>query len=281
VTQFPASPSTLRRASAKAALAVALATVLAGPALAQAAAPASPPAQAAPAGASIPDPWVGPNRTLYGINHAVDHAVIAPVIHGYMRVTPRFFRTGLSHAVDNLDEPRIAANDVLQLRFKRGGIAATRFIINSTFGLAGLIDVAGTSGLQRHEADFGQTLGRYGVGTGPYVFIPIAGPTDIRDGIGRIIDAFGDPLTVAFGGLGSSTFGDVRAGVTVVTARTDIDDQLRGLDRDFTDPYTTLRSAYSQQRAYLISNARGETPEAVQDLPDFGTAPAAQPAPKH
>jgi phospholipid-binding lipoprotein MlaA len=231
-----------------------------------------------PSPALIPDPWSGANHELYAINHTVDHAVIAPVIHAYIRVTPKVFRTGLSHAVDNLEEPRIAGNDLLQLHPARAGIAITRFILNSSFGLAGLVDVAATSGLPRHESDFGQTLARYGAPSGPYVFVPIAGPSDIRDGVGRLIDAFGDPLTAAFGGLGDTTFGNVRAGVTVVTARTDADDQLTGLDRDFTDPYAALRSAYSQNRAAMVASAKGETQAtAVQDLPDFGAVPPPKP----
>ena len=222
---------------------------------------------------AIPDPWGGANRKLYGFNHAVDHAVIAPVIHAYMAVTPAVFRRGLSRAVDNLDEPRIALNDLLQGRLVRGGTAVGRFALNSSFGLAGLVDVASTSGLPRHESDFGQTLGRYGVGTGPYVFVPIAGPSDVRDGAGRIVDAFADPLTILFGGLGASIFGDVRSGAVVIDARTEVDGEMRALDRDFTDPYTTVKSAYSQNRAYMVANARGEAARAVQDLPDFGSEP--------
>ena len=229
--------------------------------------------------AQIPDPWVGANRGLYSFSMAVDGVLFAPLVHGYMRVVPAPVRTAIKHAIDNLDEPRIAGNDILQGHLVRAGKATGRFVINSTVGVVGFFDPAADAGLERHDADFGQTLGRYGAGTGPYVFVPLVGPSDIRDGIGRLVDAFGDPISWAAGGL-SSTFGQVRDGVYVAQARVDIDDQLTGLHRDFTDPYATLRSAYAQNRAFKIREARGETPaQGVQNLPDFEAAPTPAPPP--
>jgi phospholipid-binding lipoprotein MlaA len=231
-------------------------------------------ASAAPAPAPpASDPWEASNRRLYKFSMAVDGAVIAPVIHGYRSAVPVRVQTAIGHAVDNLDEPRIAANDVLQGHFKRAGAASVRFILNSTFGVAGFVDVAAQSGVPRHESDFGQTLGRYGVGAGPYVFVPLVGPNNVRDGIGRIVDAVGDPVAWVAGGI-NTTFGQVHDGAYVFQARVDIDDQLSGLDRDFTDPYATLRSAYSQNRAYMVERARGLSPAAeVDKLPDFGPEP--------
>lgn len=233
------------------------------------------PAATSDAGAFlIPDPWAGPNRTLYGWNHAVDHAVIAPPIHAYIHIVPAPVRGAVSNVVSNLDEPRVIANDILQLRFNSAGTATARFAINSTFGLAGLLDLAGRSGVVGQDADFGQTLGRYGVGPGPYLFVPVFGPSSIRDGIGRLVDAFTDPVTIVAGGLGT-VFGDVRTGVVLVDARAGIDDQLQGLDRDFTDPYAALRAAYSQQRAAMVRTARGQAATPVESLPDFGPPPPA------
>ena len=260
-------------------LAAALLAASAPAAMAQAQAPS---ANANAAVAPIPDPWTGFNRGSYAFSMGVDGAVIAPVIHGYIRVTPHPIRTAISHAIDNLDEPRIAANDVLQGHLKHAGSASARFLMNSTIGLAGFIDVANQAGIPRHDSDFGQTLGRYGVGTGPYIFVPFVGPSDLRDGVGRIIDAVGDPVSWTLGGL-KTTFGQVRDGVYVFQARVDIDDQLTGVRRDFTDPYATLRSAYSQNRQFKIQQTRGETVggAAVDALPDFGAepAPAAPPRP--
>ncbi len=239
---------------------------------------------AAPAGAdqaaTIADPWEGPNRGLYRFSMGVDRAVIAPVIHGYVRVVPHPLRTAIRNAINNLDEPRIAGNDILQGRLKHAGEAGARFVVNSTLGIAGFLDPMADAGIRRHDSDFGQTLGRYGAGTGPYVFVPFIGPSNIRDGIGRIVDAVGDPVGWATGGL-NTTFGQVRDGVYVLQARVDIDGQLTGLERDFTDPYATLRSAYAQNRAFKVQEARGLAgAPAVQDLPDFGAEPAPAPAPK-
>jgi phospholipid-binding lipoprotein MlaA len=210
---------------------------------------------------------------------SVDKAVIAPVVHAYQTLIPGPVRQGVRNVIYNLDEPRTAANDTLQGRLDRAGTTTARFVINSTVGLGGLIDVASRTGLPGHDSDFGQTLGRYGVGAGPYLFVPFAGPSDMRDGFGRLVDAFGDPVAWVVGDL-NTTFGQVRDGVRVTQARVDIDDQMRGLDRDFTDPYATLRSGFSQNRAFVIQQARGQTAAAAaSSLPDFGADTGPQPAP--
>jgi phospholipid-binding lipoprotein MlaA len=226
--------------------------------------------------ALIPDPWSGPNHAFYRLSTAVDRAAIAPAIRVYDRVVPTPIRNGLDNAIQNLAEPRTAANDILQGRFKPAGMATARFAINSTFGLAGLIDLAGRSGIERHESDFGQTMGRYGVKSGPYIFVPLAGPSSLRDGVGRLVDIFADPLGLIVGGLGT-TFGDVRAGVSAVTERSSADDQLHQVDREFVDPYAAIRSAYSQQRASQIDIARGHAQADVNRLPDFGPPPQSPP----
>ncbi len=255
------------------------ALIAASPALAQTDHPPSVSSVAPQTAPQVSDPWEKTNRGLYRFSMRVDHAAIAPVVHTYRNVFPMRLQTAVKHAIDNLDEPRIAANDVLQGHLKRAGSASLRFILNSTYGIAGFVDVASQSGIPRHESDFGQTLGRYGVGAGPYVFVPLVGPNNLRDGLGRIVDAVGDPVGWVAGGL-NTTFGQVHDGVYVFQARVDIDDQLLGLDRDFTDPYATLRSAYGQNRAYKIEEARGLSPAAAVDkLPDFGPEIAPAPAP--
>ena len=241
-----------------------------GDAASAGAAPAA--AAAGNAAGLIPDPWSRPNHTSYRVTRAIDRAAIAPVIRAYVRVVPSPVRTGLDNAMSNLDEPRTVANDILQGRFKLAGRATARFVINSTAGVAGLVDVARKAGIEKHESDFGQTLGRYGVKSGPYIFVPLAGPSSLRDGVGRLVDIFADPLGLLTGGL-SSVFGDVRAGVGAVTERTSADDQLKQVDSTFTDPYASIRSVYSQQRASQIAAARGHSQEDVSQLPDFAAAP--------
>ena len=248
-----------------------LALLAAGPALAQ---------EAAPAKAKIPDPWEGINRGFMKFTLAVDGAVIAPPVHAYRRYAPQPVQTAIRNVVYNLYGPRIFANDVLQLRFEKAGETTIRFVANSTVGLGGMIDVAGKTGLPRHEADFGQTLGRWGVGTGPYLFVPFYGPSNLRDGFGALADAVGDPVAWTIGDI-TTTFGQVRAGVNVAQARVDIDDTLESVRRDTADPYATMRSGYAQNRAYMIDQAKGVPAAAqVNALPDFGAeAPAPAPAP--
>jgi phospholipid-binding lipoprotein MlaA len=224
----------------------------------------------------IPDPWARENRSLYRFSNAVDRRAIAPGIHAYIRVVPANIRDGLSNAIGNLREPGTTVNDLLQGHFGRAVTATERFAINSTFGLAGLMDIAGKSGIEKHESDFGQTLGRFGVRSGPYIFVPFIGPSSVRDGVGRIVDIFADPVAIAAGGL-TTVFGGVRAGVDVVDARAGVDGQLQEVNREFTDPYATIRSVYSQQRATQISIARGQGGSGVNDLPDFGPEPPEAP----
>ena len=246
--------------------------LLAGPALAQQAPPAAGPA------AQMPDPWEGMNRSFMRFTLAVDSAVIAPPVHAYRRHMPQPVQIAIRNVVYNLYEPRTFANDVLQLRLKKAGETTVRFVANSTVGLGGLIDVAGKTGLPGHDSDFGQTLGRWGVGTGPYLFVPFLGPSDLRDGFGKLADSVGDPVSWTIGDI-TTTFGQVRAGVNVAQARIDIDDTLEGVRHDTADPYVTMRSGYSQNRAFKIDEAKGvSTASQVNALPDFGAEPAA-PAP--
>jgi phospholipid-binding lipoprotein MlaA len=146
-------------------------------------------------------------------------------------------------------------------------VATARFAINSTIGLLGLFDVAAKMNLPYHASDFGQTLGRYGAQPGPYLYVPIVGPSNFRDGLGRIVDAFTDPVSLLTGGV-TTTLGATRFTATTVDARVGADSAFRALE-DATDPYATTRSAYSQLRASVVRAATGDT----QVLPDFEPAP--------
>lgn len=223
--------------------------------------------------AALRDPWEHRNRRMFAFGMKLDRALIAPLAHGYRRAAPPALLVALGRMIHNLDEPRIAGNDLLQGHPRRAATAGGRFVLNATLGVGGLLDPAGRLGLRRHEADFGQTLGRYGVPPGPYGFMPLLGPGDVRDGVGGLVDTLADPLPWATGGL-FTAFGRARRWSATAQARVDADGQLIAIQRDFTDPYAALRSAYSQQRAQKVRDARGEaTDAAVQQLPDF--APAA------
>ena len=226
--------------------------------------------EASPTATVAYDPWRPINRPLFSLGMGIDHAVIAPITHGYMRVTPQPVRNRVSAFVFNLNEPSTVLEDVLQGHPRRAGRASARFVVNTTVGILGLFDVASRWGIASHESDFGQTLGRYGAQPGPYIFVPIIGPLNLRDGIGRIVDVATDPIGILTGPI-TSTPGAIRTGVTAVDQRALSDPAFEAL-KDATDPYVTTQSAYTQYRAARVQAATGET----QALPDFDAQPGAQ-----
>lgn len=214
------------------------------------------------------DPLEGFNRGTYAFSMGLDRAVFRPVTHGYMAVAPTPIRHRVSAFVYNLGEPSTFLNDVLQGKPKRAGRSSARFAINSTIGVLGLFDVASGMGIRSHDADFGQTFGRYGVKPGPYLYVPILGPSNFRDGVGRVFDFFTDPIGLAGQGW-TSPFGITRLVAQTIDTRANADLAFRALDQAV-DPYATARSAYGQHREALIRESTG----AVQDLPDFDEVPA-------
>ena len=214
------------------------------------------------------DPLEGFNRGTYAVSMGLDRAVFRPVTHGYMAVTPTPIRHRVSAFVYNLGEPSTFVNDVLQGKPKRASRTTARFAINSTVGLLGLFDVAAGWGIRSHDADFGQTFGRYGVKPGPYLYVPVLGPSNFRDGVGRVFDFFTDPIGLAGQGW-TSPFGITRLVTQTIDTRANADLAFRALDQAV-DPYATARSAYGQHREAFVREATG----AVQELPDFDDAPA-------
>ena len=230
-----------------------------------AAAQAAPPAPAPSPG--VDDPWEGVNRRVYAFNAVLDRKVLRPGVVFYHHATPTPIRRGLHNVLVNATHPIIIINDALQLRPVRALTALGRFTVNSTVGLGGVFDVAG-SDLPYHNADFGLTLARYGVPQGPYVYLPVLGPTTIRDGAGRIVDGVVDPLN-SVNYSGRDVLAPTRAVLGGIDARDQLDPLIKDVNRTATDPYATIRSAYLQNRE---AEARGDATSAanVQALPDFG-----------
>lgn len=255
-------PSLLRRAASPAAAAGLC--LVAGAAVAQ-----SDTLQAA----RTNDPLEGLNRGLYAIHRGVDRVVLRPAAKIYLAVVPRPLRRGVHNVILNLGEPLTVVNDLLQLKIGKAATATTRFAANSTVGVFGLFDVASRAGLPYHAADFGQTLGRYGVPSGPYIFIPVLGPSTVRDAGGRLVDINIDPVRkVHFDG--ERTFRTTRVVVGALDTRALYDKDLDELERSATDPYVTMRSAYLQNRQSFISGGQVD----VQSLPSFGPEPAPAPS---
>jgi phospholipid-binding lipoprotein MlaA len=215
------------------------------------------------------DPFERVNRSIYAFNNGLDHAVVRPAARAWRAVMPRAVRTALSNFVTNLAYPGTVVNDLLQGKFTQGGRDFTRLLINTVFGL-GFFDPATRDGLERHDEDFGQTLGKWGVPAGPYVMLPILGPSSVRDAPTRLADDYTDVRHyftnsyVRWGLLGINSL-EVRASLLDLDA---------ALDRSF-DPYALIRNAWIQRREYLVRD--GEVPDETLDPePD----PAADAPPK-
>ncbi|MFC7737870.1 VacJ family lipoprotein [Roseomonas sp. GCM10028921] len=210
------------------------------------------------------EPW---NRAMYDVHQAIDTAVLRPVAVAYRAVLPQPVRTGVSNVLSNLRSPVILMNDALQGETARFGTTLQRFLLNSTLGVGGILDVAKDFGLPSHTEDFGQTFAVAGVEEGPFLFIPILGPSNPRDLVGFAAGIAADPFTwLTYGNRDlADTLNYIRAGTTVVSTRESLLDTLDDVQRTSLDPYATLRSAYRQQRAREIAN-RATAPQAPQGL---------------
>lgn len=216
----------------------------------------------------VSDPWEGVNRDLYAVHDAIDRAVLEPVARGYRAITPRVFRTGLSNVLRNLSAPVTFANDLLQGEAERAGVTAARFGLNTTLGLGGMLDPATEVGLELHDEDFGQTLGAWGIEAGPYVFVPLLGPTTVRDAAGRIVDIAFDPLSWA-DFENANTARGVRTGATALSSRESLIESVDDLRANSLDPYVSIRTTYTLLRQSAVRNSE----ERVEDLPNFDDIP--------
>lgn len=227
--------------------------------LALAACAAPPPAgdaEAAAEFAAVNDPMEPTNRALYRVNSAFDQALLGPLATGYRRVLPAPARNGIRNALRNASSPVDFANHLLQGKPCRAGDTLLRLVINSTFGLAGLIDVAKRMGIPARKTDFGLTLGVWGVPPGPYLYLPLLSTSSVRDLAGSGFDLAADPWSWVASGkvLDSADWG--RLGMYTVDTSERWLDQVREIDRTSLDPYVTYRSMYRQYRAYAVEQAR-------------------------
>jgi len=236
-------------------------------------APASTPINAAPH--TPGDPLESTNRRFFRAQSGIDRGFFGPIARFYKRVVPRFVRSGLRNIIRNLGEPIVFVNDVLQLKPKRAARTLSRFVINSTVGVAGAVDVAKTADLPHRANGFGNTLGRYGVGPGPYLYLPLIGPTTVRDLLGGQADALALPVGVGFP-FDRLDYQLSRGVVSTLDQRAEADDDLKALLSGAADPYATLRSVYLQSRAATIAELRGRDVE-VDILDDPLLDPAANP----
>jgi phospholipid-binding lipoprotein MlaA len=213
------------------------------------------------------DPLEPLNRRTFAFNQFVDRVLILPLAEGYTHVLPEPGRQGVRHFLDNLNEPIVLANALLQGRMRDAGTTCARFVVNSSAGIAGFRDVASRNRLPRQIGDFGQTLWRWGFPEGPYLILPVLGPSSPRDGIGSGVDAYLDPFRYAIRARNYAT--DVTAGRAVldgVDKRARSIEALDEMQREAIDFYASFRSLFRQHRAAELA---GTDHPATLPSPDF------------
>ncbi|WP_454872730.1 MlaA family lipoprotein [Paraburkholderia xenovorans] len=207
------------------------------------------------------DPLEGLNRTMFTVNDKLDQYALKPVAKGYVWATPQPVRDSVTNFFSNIGDVYIAANNLLQLKITDGVEDIMRIVINTVFGVGGLFDVATLARLPKHDNDLGLTLGHYGVPAGPYLVLPLFGPSTVRDAVGSIGNYYINPLSyVDPAGLSWALYG-----LNVVNTRANLLGASDVLEGAALDKYSFVRNAYLQRRQYLLSDGRQS-----QALPNYG-----------
>jgi phospholipid-binding lipoprotein MlaA len=218
-----------------------------------------------------PDPLEGMNRFFYRFNDVLDRALLKPVAKGYRKVTPRVVRTGITNFFQNLKSPIVVLNDLLQGKIVQAGSDTVRFVVNTTVGVAGFVDVAQHVKLPAHSEDFGQTLGVWGVPSGPYLVLPFFGPSSLRDAGGRAVDTVSNPRNYYLDfwpnvALTAADTVNFRAGLL------DVEDIIQG------DRYLFIRDLYLQRREYEVKDGRVVSDPFLDDVDEGDGAAVTAPA---
>ena len=208
------------------------------------------------------DPLEPLNRAMFSFNDALDEAVMKPVAKGYRFVLPGFVRTGVSNFFSNIDDVWVSINQVLQGKFLEGLGDFGRFAFNSTVGIVGLFDFASEVGLPKHSEDFGQTLAWWGVGGGPYVVLPILGPSTVRDGLAFLVDTQADPVWR----IDTVAVRNTSVVIRFTGRRAELLDVSNVLEQAALDRYAFLRDAWLQRRRSLVYD--GDPPREKEEFED-------------
>ena len=224
-------------------------------------------------GADPRDPWEGYNRAMFRFNDAVDTAVLKPVATAYRDSVPQPVRTGVGNFFGNLSDVWSFVNNVLQAKPEGALHSFWRVVINSTMGLGGVLDPASEMRLERHREDFGQTLGRWGMPSGPYFVLPLLGPSTVRDSAALPVDMYGNPL----GQVNDAPVRGSLAALNVVQTRAVLLPTTEFLESAALDRYTFQRDAYLQKRRNEVYDGNPPQTEERYDLEE--AAPAATPGP--
>jgi phospholipid-binding lipoprotein MlaA len=198
------------------------------------------------------DPLEPINRGIYSFNNTFDHYLFKPIAKGYDAVVPSPIKTGVSNVFQNLADAQSLVSDALQLKGQKFGDDLGRVMLNTTFGIGGLFDLATPMGIERGNEDIGQTLGYWGLGSGPYLVVPFLGPSSLRDAVGRYGDSQINPLTF----VSSVPVRNSLTGLSVVDARVGLFPAEELMNQAALDRYTFLRSAYLQRRQSLVLDGK-------------------------
>jgi phospholipid-binding lipoprotein MlaA len=233
-------------------------------------APQGAPGAAPPVVAAAPgDPFERWNRSVYAFNDAIDAAVLKPVAEGYRAVVPALVRSGVDNVLGNFGDAWSSLNHLLQGKLQSSLEMGMRVLVNTTFGLGGLLDPATEMRLERRSEDFGQTLGRWGVGAGPFLMLPLLGPSNVRDGLAWPVDRLGSPSTLK--SLDDAAW--AVTGLELLNTRANLLQTTQLLDQVALDRYSFIRDAYRQRRLDQVYD--GAPP-----MEDFADEPAEAPAAK-
>lgn len=195
------------------------------------------------------DPWEGVNRAIFRFNDTVDTYALKPLAQGYQFITPQFLEDGIHNMFRNVGEVTNFANDVLQAKPQAAGVDTARLIFNTTFGLLGFFDVGTKMGLQRNDEDFGQTLGHWGVGSGPFVMLPLLGPSTVRDALAKYPDTYTQPYRY----INDVPARNTAFGLNVIDTRASLLSAEKLINGD---KYIFIRNAYLQNREFRVKDGK-------------------------
>jgi phospholipid-binding lipoprotein MlaA len=209
------------------------------------------------------DPWQGFNRSVYSFNDSLDKAVLKPVAKGYEAITPKFARTGVRNFFNNVDDVSVAANNLLQGKVGNAVSDVGRFLVNTTLGILGFFDVATPMGLRKHDEDFGQTLAAWGVGQGPYVVLPILGPSTVRHAPSYVVDrVLLNPITYIELKTGERV---ALIALRVVSVRAELLSLEEQVEDISTDQYAFIRDVFLDRREFLIHDGNPPADESLYE----------------
>ncbi len=212
------------------------------------------------------DPWENFNRGTFAFNKVFDKYLLAPLAKGYRIVLPGEVRKGIRNFLSNLKEPWTSINAALQGDFKNSGTSIVRFGLNTTVGLLGIFDVATSLGYKKQKEDFGQTLAVYGVDSGPYLVLPLLGPSTVRDAIGKVTGFIADPVTIALNQDGKENWIWIGTAVNGIDFREQNLEKIDNLEATSVDFYATIRSLYLERRNRMVRNQSADQQDPFQEF---------------